>query len=69
MVYIVNLLWIKIKKKTDDSPHITNRNQKLIDVANIGNLNYLYPTVNLTKPQMRWFKGTRERGLKPDKVA
>ena len=33
------------------------------------NLDYLYPNGHRITPQMRWFKGSRDRGLRPDIAA
>tara|TARA_B100000945_G_scaffold278924_1_gene244952 strand:- start:55 stop:231 length:177 start_codon:yes stop_codon:yes gene_type:complete len=45
---------------------IVNRNEKVISIRNI---NYLYPNVDCMNHQMRWFKGSRERGLRSDIAA
>ena len=51
---------------TDNSPEIINRNEKVISNEN---LNYLYPNGHRMTHQMRWFKGSRDRGLRPDIAA
>ena len=38
-----------------------NRNEKVITIEN---LNYLYPNGHRMTPQSRWFKGSRDRGIK-----
>ncbi len=42
---------------------------KKIENVDIENLNYLYPYGHRTTNQMRWFKGSRDRGLKSDIAA
>ena len=51
---------------TDDSQEIVNTNEKVILTEN---LNYLYPNGHRTTHQMRWFKGSRNRGLRSDMAA
>ena len=43
-----------------------NRNEKVITIEN---LNYLYPNGHRMTPQLRWFKGSRDRGLRSDIAA
>ena len=43
--------------------------EKVIPIPAIDCCNYLYPNGNRMTPQMRWFKGSRDRGLKPDIAA
>ncbi len=50
----------------DNSQEIINRNEKLISNEN---LNYLYPNGHRMTHQMRWFKGSRNRDLRPDIAA
>ena len=50
----------------DNSHETVNRNEKLISTEN---LNYLYPNGHRMTHQMRWFKGSRDRGLKSDIAA
>ena len=50
----------------DNSQEIVNRNEKRNSTEN---LNYLYPNGHRMTHQMRWFKGSRDRGLKPDIAA
>ena len=47
----------------DNLQEIVNRNEKVFSTEN---LNYLYPNGNRITHQMRWFKGTRDRGLNSD---
>ena len=54
------------QKNNDKSQAIVNRNEKVISIEN---LNYLYPNGHRITHQMRWFKGSRDRGLKSDIAA
>ena len=38
-------------------------------IPKIENLNNFYPSFHLVKNQVRWFKGSRDRGLKSDIAA
>ena len=40
---------------------IVDENRKVIAIEN---LNYLYPNGHRTTNQMKWFKGSRDRGLR-----
>ena len=57
------------QNKTDKSQDIINKNEKVISVPAIENRNYLYPDGHRMTHQMRWFKGSREMGLKSDIAA
>ncbi len=57
------------KNSNDNSQNIFNRNKKEIPSGNDENLNYLYPNGHRITHQMRWFKGSRDRGLKSDNAA
>ena len=57
------------QNNTDKSKDIINKNEKVIPIQVIENSNYLYPDGHRMTPQMRWFKGSRDRGLKPDIAA
>ncbi len=57
------------QNNTDKFQDIINKNQKVIPIQLIENRNYLYPDGHRMTPQMRWFKGSRDRGLKPDIAA
>ena len=46
---------------------IINRTEKVNSTEE--NLNYLYPNGHRMTHQMRWFKGSRDRGLKSDIAA
>jgi len=54
------------QKSTDNFQEIVNRNENLISIKN---LNYLYPNGHRETHQMRWFKGSRDRGLRSDLAA
>jgi len=43
-----------------------NSNEKFVSTEN---LNYLYPNGHRMTNQMRWFKGSSDRGLRPDIAA
>ena len=61
---------MKLNKNTNDnSQNIFNRNTKEIQSGNYEKLNYLYPNGHRITHQMRWFKGSRDRGLKSDIAA
>ena len=60
----------------ESSQNNTNGSKEIVDdikpVAQsemIENLNYLYPNGHRITHQMRWFKGSRNRGLKSDIAA
>ena len=48
------------KDNTDFSQETVNKNEKF---------NYLYPNGHRITHQMRWFKGSRNRGLRNDNAA
>ena len=54
------------QNKTYDSQDNVDREEKVIPVQAIESRHYLYPNGHRMTPQMRWFKGSRDRGLKPD---
>ena len=54
------------QNNTDNSQEIVNRNE---NVVSIEKLNYLYPNGHLMTHQMRWFKGSYDRGFKSDIAA
>ncbi len=54
------------QNNTDKFQDIINKNQKVIPIQVIESRNYLYPDGHRMTPQMRWFKGSCDRGLKPD---
>ena len=47
----------------DNLPNIVNKNKTETPSEN---LHYLYPNGHRITHQMRWFKGSRNRGLKSD---
>ena len=57
------------QNNTDYSQGIVNKNEKLILAENIERFNYLYPNGHRMTHQMRWFKGSRDRGLTSDMAA
>ena len=58
---------MKLNKNTNgNSQNIFNRNKKEITSGNYQNLRHLYPYGHRVTHQMRWFKGSRDRGLKSD---
>ncbi len=58
---------MKLKQNSDDNyQDIVHRTQKEIPAEN---LNYLYPNGHRVIHQMRWFKGSRDRGLASDIAA
>ena len=57
------------QKINDDSKGIIKSNKRTILVENIESLHYLYPNAHKITNQMRWFKGSRDRGLRSDKAA
>ena len=65
---LVKLFFMQFNQnKTDYSQDIVN--EKVIRSETIENLNYLYPNGHRITHQMRWFKGSRYRGLKSDMAA
>ena len=40
-----------------------------LNLGNVDNLNYLYPNGHRMTHQMRWFKGSRDRGLQSNMAA
>ena len=57
------------QNKTNNFQDIVNENEKVITSETIENLNYLYPNGHRITHQMRWFKGSRNRGLRSDTAA
>ena len=57
------------QNNTDKSQDIINKNEKVSPTQAIENRDYLYPNGHRMTPQMRWFKGSLGRGLKPDIAA
>ena len=57
------------QNNTYNSQENLDGEQKVIPVQAIESRDYLYPNGHRMTPQMRWFKGSRDRGLKPDIAA
>ena len=57
------------QNNNDKSQDIINKNEKVIPIQAFEARHYLYPNGHRMTPQMRWFKGSRDRGLKPDIAA
>ena len=57
------------ENNADKSQDIINKNEKVISIQDIDTRNYLYPDGHRMTPQMRWFKGSPERGFKSDVAA
>ena len=53
----------------NDSKEINNGLKSLKQSENPENLNYFYPNIHRIKHQIRWFKGSRDRGVRSDKAA
>tara|TARA_E500000331_G_C16617378_1_gene438599 strand:- start:34 stop:210 length:177 start_codon:yes stop_codon:yes gene_type:complete len=51
---------------SDNFQEIVKRNKKVVSTENH---NYLYPNGHRMTHQMRWFKGSRDRGLNSDIAA
>jgi len=54
---------------TDKLKYIFNRNDNITHASTIDNQSYLYPNGHRITHQMRWFKGSRDRGLNSDEAA
>ena len=52
--------------KSNKSQDIINKNEKVSPTQAIENRNYLYPHGHRMTHQMRWFKGSLDRGLESD---
>ena len=52
------------QNKIDNSLTIVKKRENLIERETFENLSYLYPNGHCTTHQIRWFKGSRDRGLK-----
>ena len=57
---------MKCNQNNNDSKQIVS---DVKTMPQLENLNNLYPIVNLIPRQIRWFKGSRDRGLKSDIAA
>ena len=56
-------------KNTDNSKEIINGLKPFKQSGVVEKSNNLYPNAHCIKPQARWFKGSRDRGLKSDIAA
>ena len=54
------------ENNTDASKEMINEIPFVMQSKNIENLNYLYPNCHIIMNRMRWFKGSRNRGLRSD---
>ena len=54
------------QNSNDNLKDIVNRNENFISTED---LDYLYPNGHRMTHQMRWFKGSRNRGLRSDIAA
>ena len=54
------------QNSNDNLKDIVNRNENFISTED---LDYLYPNGHHMTHQMRWFKGSRNRGLRSDIAA
>ncbi len=57
------------QNNTYNSQDNVDGEEKVIPIQAIDSCNYLYPNGHRMTPQMRWFKGSLDRGLKPDIAA
>ena len=57
------------QNNTYNSQDNVDGEEKVIPIKFIECCNYLYPNGHRMTPQMRWFKGSRDRVLKPDIAA
>ncbi len=57
------------QNKLDTSNKNLSEIEKDFHSNSFANLSYLYPNGHRSTPQMRWFKGSRDRGLDSDKAA
>ncbi len=53
-------------KNSGNSHKIVNRTEMIIQNVSIENNNYLYPNGHRITHQMRWFKGSQDKGLNSD---
>ena len=67
---LVKLFVIGLNQNSNEkSQDIVKRNEYVNTSKFNENLNYLYPNGHRITHQMRWFKGSRNRGLNSDKAA
>ena len=60
---------IVVNNSTDDSKDIINGLKPFQQNEVVENLNHLYSNAHCIRYQTRWFKGSRDRGLKSDIAA
>ena len=53
----------------DSFKEMVNEIKAFKERENLEKLNYLYPNASRLTHQIRWFKGSRDRGFKSDKAA
>ena len=58
-----------IQNNTESIEDVINKNENISIIENIENFHYLYPNGHRIPHQLRWFKGSRDRGLQSDKVS
>tara|TARA_B100000945_G_C19960174_1_gene402686 strand:- start:23 stop:208 length:186 start_codon:yes stop_codon:yes gene_type:complete len=58
-----------IQNNIEDSKDINNLNKNVINIERNERVSYLYPDGHRITHQMRWFKGSRYRGLRSDNAA
>jgi hypothetical protein len=57
------------QENIDRSQDMIDTNERIMNSQNLENINYLYPNGHRMTNQMRWFKGSRDRGSKSDRAA
>ena len=57
------------QKDTPISKAIANKTKSFSRNETIEKITYMYPSTYSTENQIRWFKGSRDRGLKSDMAA
>ena len=61
---------MKLNRENIETPKdLVNWNEKVVTNEFNENLDYLYPNGHRMTHQMRWFKGSSDRGLRPDIAA
>ena len=67
---LVRLLFMKLNQENiDNLQENIDGDENLIPIQDIDTRNYLYPDGHRITPQMKWFKGSLERGFKSDMAA
>ena len=57
------------RNNIDDPKALINGLKPIKQSENFDNVNYIYPNFHGIKHQVRWFKGSRDRGLKSNMAA